>query len=292
MERLRLLNLDDLLLLQHLLAGLTVTAAASELGLTQPAVTQRVRKIEGVFGSALLRRVGRRARLTEAGVAIGEKARAALSLLRDVTDAPAPTAISVGTRWEVGMSWLWPAIVSLRKRDPAQRFHCQFGSGEEILRQLSTGDVDVILTSAPHAVRGFGALDVAREEYVFVAAAGLARSIRSVADLRHHVLLEHDRSFPFLRYVDPATRAAISCRDVWFVGSTETMKSALVAGYGVGIVPRYLARAALDAGALRRILPKIRLQSDRFRLVYRLDRDLTRGVGLLRAALASRGLRP
>jgi LysR family transcriptional regulator, glycine cleavage system transcriptional activator len=225
------------------------------------------------------------------GVAIGDKARAALSLLRDVTEAPDPPAITIGTRWEVGMSWLWPSLAALRKRRPAHRFDCHFGSGEEILRLLTSGDLDVILTSAPHAVRGFGVVEVAREDYVMVAAPRLARSVRSIEDLREHVLIEHDRSFPFLRYVDPATRSAIVCRDVWFVGSTRTMTSALLQGFGVGILPRYLARTPLATGRLKRILPGVRLQTDRCRLVYRLDRDVTRAVETVRGALDRHGLR-
>jgi len=291
MAGLRLLNFDDLLILRHLLAGATITATAAEMGLTQPAVTQRLRKMEGVFGGPILRKVGRRSRLTEAGVALGEKARAALSLMQDVGTEPAPQALTVGTRSEVGLSWLFPALVRLRRLHPTQCFHCHFGSGEEILRMLVAGELDAILTSAPHAVRGFGAVDVAREAYVIVAAHDIARAVRSIDDLRGHVLIEHDRSFPFLRYVDPAVRATITCRDVWFVGSTSAMTSALVHGFGFGIVPRYLVRTPLSTGTLRRILPRVKLAADRFRIVYRLDRDLERPVTLLCDALARSGLR-
>jgi DNA-binding transcriptional LysR family regulator len=150
---------------------------------------------------------------------------------------------------------------------------------------LEAGALDAVLTSAPHAVKGFAAIELARENDVFVAAPRIARRVRNLDDLREYVLIEHDRSFPFLRYMDASQRAALKCSDVWFVGSTNTMTSALIEGLGVGIVPLYLARPALTKRRLMRILPGVKLAADRFRLVHRLDRDVGHAVGLLRDAL-------
>jgi len=285
MDALRLLNFDDLFLLRHLLGGGSITSIALRMGLTQPAITQRVRKIERVFGTAILRKVGRTARLSEEGVAICEKAVAALSLMGEVRTGHAPQELSIGSRPEIGMSWLWSALVKLRKRHPDQVFQCHFGSGDEILRMLGVGALDAVVTSAPHAVRGYGAIEVAREDYVLAAAPQIARRVRTMADLRELVLIEHDRSFPFLRYLEAGDRAALKCKDVWLVGSTNTMTSALIEGLGVGIVPLYLARPALKNGKLRRVLPRVKLAPDHFRVVYRLDRDFGDAIRLLCNAL-------
>jgi DNA-binding transcriptional LysR family regulator len=134
-------------------------------------------------------------------------------------------------------------------------------------------------------------MELAREDYVFVAAPPIARRVRTVDDLRHHVLIEHDRSFPFLRYVPAAQRAAMKYRDVWFVGSTNTMLSAALEGFGVAIVSRYLARAALKAGRLRRIVTGVPLDSDYFRVVYRLEGDSSPAFRRLRDVLKQLGLR-
>ncbi len=293
MDALRLLDLDDLLLLRHLLDGTTVTAVALRMGLTQPAVTQRLRKVERVFGRPVLERVGRRAVLSRDGRAIAEQAAAALSLLGAVHPGAARYVVTVGSRPEVGASWIWPALLRLRARHPEHAFHCHIASGDELLRLLETGALDLAVTSAPHVSRALGAIDVAREDYVCAAAPAVARGVRSLADLRDRTWIEHDRSFPFLRYLAPADRAALASRDVWFVGSTTAMVSALVAGHGAGIVPRYLAAPALRAGKLRRVLPSLALAHDRFRVVHRADRDadLRAAAALLAGALRHRGLR-
>jgi DNA-binding transcriptional LysR family regulator len=291
MNRLRLLGFDDLFLLRLLLEGSTITSTARQLALTQPAVSQRMRKIEGIFRCRLTSRTGRRVRLTDEGRALCNRAAAALALMTGVAEEPAARVINLGTRPEAGMSWLWPALSSLRRRQPHLVFHCHFGSGEEILRLLAAGTLDAVLTSAPHTVRGYGAVDVALERYVLIAAPHVAESVRHVDDLKQHVLIEHDRSFPFLRYVDAAQRAGLRYRDVWFVGSTVTMTAAVVAGHGVGIIPEYLARRALASGKLSRILPAIRIDQDHFRLVHRLDPAIDEPVTLLAAALRKVGLR-
>jgi DNA-binding transcriptional LysR family regulator len=149
------------------------------------------------------------------------------------------------------------------------------------------------VTSAPLVARSLTSIDVVREDYVCAAAPAIARRVRGLADLRGHTWIEHDRSFPFLRYLSPADRAALACRDAWFVGSSTAMVSALVAGHGVGIVPRYLAAPALRSGKLRRVLRSLTLAHDLFRVVHRADRgaDLRAAAALLRDALLRRGLR-
>ena len=291
MNKLRFLNFDDLFLLQLLLDGSTITATAQRLGLTQPAVTQRLRKIEGIFGLKLMQRAGRRVRLTDEGRALCNRAAGAISLMGEVATGPTAQVINVGTRPEVGMSWLFPAVSGLRTKLPHLCFHMHFGSGEEILRMLGIGALDAVVTSAPLTVRGFGAIDLAEEKYVFVGTPELARDVHKIEDLRNHVLIEHDRSFPFMRYVEAGSRAQLRYKDVWFLGSSNSMTAALLAGYGIGIIPLYLVQKALAAKQLKQILPTLHIDSDHFRLIYRTDRGLDEPVEKLSHALIAKGLR-
>ena len=291
MNKLRFLNFDDLFLLQLLLDGSTITATAQRLGLTQPAVTQRLRKIEGIFGTRLMQRAGRRVRLTDDGRALCERASGAISLMGEVAAGPTSYVVNVGTRPEVGMSWLFPSVTGLRAKLPNICYHMHFGSGEEILRLLGIGTLDAVVTSAPLTVRGFGAIELAEEKYVFVATPDLAKSIRTVEDLREQVLIEHDRSFPFMRYVEAQARATLRYKDVWFLGSSNSMTAALLGGFGVGIIPAYLVAKAIAEKKLKLILPEIKIDPDHFRIIYRTDRGLDDPIQKLAQALVAKGLR-
>jgi len=291
MKKLRLLNFDDLFLLKLLLEDTKVTAVADRLGLTQPAVTQRVRKIEKVFQSTILQKAGRRVRLTEEGRSICNRAVAALSLMGEVSLEPSSQVVNIGTRPEAGWSWLWPAIDQLRAQKPDTVFHCFFGSGEEILQSMGMGKLDSVLTSAPATVREYRAIDIAEETYVFVAVPEIAQSIKGLSCLERFTILEHDRSFPFHRYVDAHSRAGMRYRDVWFLGSTNLMMEAVTRGHGVAIVPEYLARYQLESGKLNVILPEVRIEPDYFRLIYRQDRNIDESMEFLGQALRKIGLR-
>ena len=82
-DQLRFLSVDDLLILMHLSqSGLSVTEVAAKLKLTQPAVTQRIRKMEDAFGHKLIERKGRGVQLTHFGLEQAERATAALAALQ------------------------------------------------------------------------------------------------------------------------------------------------------------------------------------------------------------------
>jgi DNA-binding transcriptional LysR family regulator len=90
-DQLRFLSIDDLLILMHLSQeGMSVTDVAKRLKLTQPAVTQRLRKMEDAFGHKIIERKGRGVQLTTFGRGISERATLALSALSG--DMPPPVA--------------------------------------------------------------------------------------------------------------------------------------------------------------------------------------------------------
>jgi len=291
MDLLRLLNFDDLFLMRQLLLSSTLTAAATSLNLTQPAATQRIRKIEKVFALTMFDRAGRGVTLTSEARTLCEQAESVLALLATRSPTNTASTINIGTRAEVGMSWLAPAIEVLRRKEPMHTFHIHFGSGEEILRQLGGGVLDAVLSSAPLVSRDFDAIEIAREDYVFVCATKLKPQIRTVKDLNAHVLIEHDRSFPFLRYVPAAQRAQFQFSDVWFLGSSLLMTRAIVQGFGVGIIPEYLAKPHLDKKRLTRIKLPVKLASDNFRLIYARQKNIAIRIERLAQELKRTGLR-
>jgi len=85
-DQLRFLSVDDLLILMHLSqGGLSVTEVAAKLKLTQPAITQRIRKMEDAFGQKIIERKGRGVQLTHFGLEQAERATAALAALQGTT---------------------------------------------------------------------------------------------------------------------------------------------------------------------------------------------------------------
>jgi len=290
MADIRQLNIDDLYLMKLLLEQPSLTECARQMKLTQPAATQRVRKIEGVFNLKLFERSGRNIILTVDGKAICQRASASLAALRSSVTEKDNEVLNVGSRFEVGQSWLWPAVDRFHTKHKHATVHCHFGSGEEILRMLGTGQLDAVLTSAPVTLRDFDAIEVAKEEYVFVATPEITQDIRKFEDLEQFTLIEHDRGFPFQRYVNAHIRPKLRFKDVLFIGSSVLMCTAAEHGRGVAIVPAYLAQSFLKAKKLAKIRLDLKLDHDYFRLIYTRKRNVLESVRAIAKDLESVGL--
>jgi len=290
---LRFLSFDDLFLLSYLKDGFSVTECAGQLGLTQPAVSQRVRKLGQVFRVDILKKQGRKSILTDEGHHLASRAKDVISIFRplqhnSLNPQVARQTIRIGTRAEVGRSWLWPVLKKLRRKSPELHIHVGFGSGPELLAGLSGGEYDAVLTSSPVTMRDFDCIELSEEDYVFCASSKLARTISKTEDIRHHTWIEHDRSFPFLHYLASKERIKLKMEHVWFVGSSEIMVDAILSDLGVGIVPGYIFRRYPKK--LVQPLPRWKLQSDRFRIVYNRAKPITEGLHALSGMMLREGL--
>ncbi len=286
-SRLRLLDFDDLFLLGHLLEGNTIAATAKLLGLTQPAITQRVRKIERVFEEPILQKAGRHVKLTPSGHAICVKAADALALMRQVTTEPAKTALNVGAAPAICSTWLWPAILDLRSSSPGQQYQCQIGPEDDLQVLLEGSGIDAVVTTKHASTAGQAVIELGEEEFVMVASPALSEALQAPEALAAAILLELDRSYPLLSRLRATSRATIRFRDVWFTGGYAHLVQAAASGHGVAILPQSVASPALLSGKLVPILSELDLEPAAQRLIYRTDR----GIDELAKALAGALLR-
>ena len=102
----------------------SVQAAAAELNVTQPAISQAVRKLEDHIGASLLDRGSRPARPTEAGYALAATTSESVSRIADLLDtlrqADAERARTVTVACSVGVAtyWLMPRLSAFYRVHP------------------------------------------------------------------------------------------------------------------------------------------------------------------------------
>lgn len=99
------------------------SAAADELALTQPAVSQHVRHLEAKLHRQLFRRLRHGVELSADGVAYLPHVQAALSGLaratRDLFGADAPASVSIAAPASISALWLAPRVALMRTVQPA-----------------------------------------------------------------------------------------------------------------------------------------------------------------------------
>lgn len=288
--RLRLLDFDDLFLLKTLLTGATIADTARQLGLTQPAVTQRMRKIERVFADGLLQKVGRHVRLTAAGRAICQRAAEALALMDHVTAAQPVAASTIAAPAEMAAGWLWGALARLQGRDAVNGgsvWHMQIASGDELMALVEAGQVDAAITMAIPAHTGLTTQEIGEDEFVLVAHPDLAAKVQTASDLAQMTLIDLDRSLPLWRRIAAPARDRLRVGRTWAMAEISMVMNAVLAGQGMAVLPRRLIEARLLAGHLAVLMPELEIQSARYLLVSRAERAKDPGIQQLFQALTT-----
>lgn len=257
-------------------------SAARSVALTPAAFGQRIKQLEEQLGVPLFRRTTRSVQLTEAGLALLPVAeRTLLAAAECVRVAAAgerglsPVDVVLGTRHELGHSWILPQLDPLAKEHPWLRLHLYFGSGSDLLLRVRTMEIDCAVTSTPLADPKLDAVPLHREDYVFVGAKKLLAS-KPLSRAEHaeaHTLLDIDPSLPLFRYFRDAPGGGNRLRfgAVLRLGTIEAIRSRAVAGVGAAVLPEYLVREDLAKKRLVRVFPRVALQPDWFRLVFRAD---------------------
>lgn len=266
MNQFRLLHFDDLLILDGLLRGFSLTDVAQKMALTQPALSHRLRKIETVFNGKIVEKSGRKIILTPLGLIAARRATQALQIFSTTNNAKVEAVeIRLGSRLDIATDWIFPHLFRNDNKD--LRCHLYQGTSEEIFHLLQKGFLDAIVTSSPVVAHSFRQIVLKEEFYYLCAAPSISRKINRVSELRHFTLIEHDITFPFRRYWPEAWRES-GFKDVLFMGSTQVMAMALARGLGVGVIPDFVAKPYLRSNRLKRVFPQSKLKSDTFRLVY------------------------
>lgn len=252
--------------------------AAKTVALTPAAFGQRIKQLEEQLGVALFSRTTREVQLTRHGAALLpaalrclEAAEACGRAARGEQGEP-PLELVVGTRHELGMSWLVPGLDALAQALSHVTFHLYFGSGSDLFVRLRSHEIDCAVTSMRVDDPRLDARVLHREDYVLVASPALVakRPLRKPEHASAHVLLDTSPDLALFRYFrDASSEHDLRFSRVVSLGTTEAVKARVLAGVGVAVLPLYQVRPELATRALARLLPRAPLLHDHFRLVFR-----------------------
>jgi LysR family glycine cleavage system transcriptional activator len=253
--------------------------AARTMALTPTAFGQRIKQLEEQVGTRLFARTTRSVALTQHGLALVPVAERCLAAAEDCArialgpaDQP-PMELTVGTRHELGMSWVLPQRAALMRARPWLSLHLYFSSGPDLLLRVRTLDIDCAITSSPFADPKLDSFQLHREDYVFVGAASLLSRmpLSRPADAARHTIFDTTSDMPLFRYWRDAPGGGDRLRFLrgsW-LGGIDAIREQVRAGNGLAVLPQYFVRADLTSRRLRVVLPKVVPVHDYFRLVFR-----------------------
>jgi DNA-binding transcriptional LysR family regulator len=274
--------------------------AARAVALSPAAFSDRIKRLEDDLGAALFARTTRRVLLTDAGERLLGQARACLAEAERCKSAvrghgSPPFDLTVGTRFELGMSWLVPLLAKLERARPERRIHLYFGDTDDALRQLRQDTIDCVVSSARIASPGLKYARLHKESYVFVggtrliAREPLSRSEHALG----HTLLEVNRDLPLFRYFIDARPGdeEWSFRNIQHLGTIGAVRARALEGAGVAVLPHYFVEDDLKKKRLVRLMPAVKMPVDWFRLIWRASHLRQDAFHDLAGELASHPLR-
>ncbi len=145
----------------------SLSAAARTLGYTQPAISHHVARLEEEVGTALLTRLGRGVRLTDAGAALVEHADAVLARLSAAEEEVASIAglragrVRLAAFPSASATLVAGALARLRAAHPGVAVAVTEAEPEDALPLLRAGELDLVLAFSYPAVGGRDGRDLA-----------------------------------------------------------------------------------------------------------------------------------
>jgi DNA-binding transcriptional LysR family regulator len=222
------------------------TKAAAKLGVTQPAVSAQIKRLQFLLGGELFDRSVQGISLTPQGDLVVSYARRLLSINDQIVsisdNGPRPElVIRVGTPSEYIASIMPGILAQFRTRWPDVRFSIRTDFYDPLARELRAGDIDLMIglsMKPPHDARHSRA-----QEVVWVHSPATR--------------IDVDRPVPLVSYgelcvyhrlaVQVLQSAGLHWEDVFTGPSVSSLRSAVDAGLGVMAITR---RRAAKAGML------------------------------------------
>ena len=233
------------------------TRAAGQVGLSQPALSRSIARLEGELGQPLFERQSRKVVLTDAGMLLLDRARNILVMADDVkaeiSDDGQSGKVRVGAIPTVAPYFLPERLRSFHRLFPRARMIVLEDTTESLLEKVANGEIDVAIGALPIGAKYVEVEPLFEEELLLVTGSEhpLARkksvSVSDIAELpfillgEAHCLSENVMSFCRQQSFHPVSveRTAQLC----------TVQELVELGHGVSLVP-HMARVR-DTSAAR-----------------------------------------
>lgn len=260
------MNLHHLSIFHSIAETGSISAAAKQLHISQPALSHELKVFERRIGVALFERLPRGMRLTEAGEVLHdyasrlfEIARTAESAMREVAGAKHGD-LALGASNTIGTYVLPRLLAMYRQANPGVKISLFVGNTE----QVSQGVADLRFTlgfiEGPLHVSGLASTQFRKDELVPVVSPGHPLALKkriAPSDISGRPLLMREAGSGTRELIADAMQASgVEQGPIMEFGNTEALKQAALHGGGVAWLPRICIQQELADGVLRALPTK------------------------------------
>jgi DNA-binding transcriptional LysR family regulator len=237
--------------------------AAERLGVTQPAVSLQVRSLEKRLGAQLLDRSGRRVEPTEAGWRLYRGAQRLLALEEQLLDDVAGDAggeltgeLSIGASTGPAAIAVPLLLCEFQRSHREVRVALEVHDTQAVVDRVAERELELGIVGAARRHRGVRFEPFLRDEVILACPPGHPFAGRTVGldELRGEELVVMQEGAGVRQMVEDALRKqGVRLRELDVrlqLGLQESVRSAVVAGYGVAFISRTAIESDLESGRL------------------------------------------
>lgn len=259
-DRVVAVNLNQLRVFEAVGRTGSFSRAAEVLGVTQPAVTVQIRRLEDLCGTALFERVRRRPRLSQAGETLYRYARRIFALTDEAEEALALARDLKGGRIRLvagrtpAACHLPPLITAFKRRYPSVEVQLLVDSTDRVIERLLDLKDDVAVLGLRPPQAALVAEPFCDDALALIVAPDhpWARRRRvKLAELAGESLVQREPGSSSRAMVERHLAAhSVTARVVMELGSNETIKRSVEEGAGVAFMSASAAAIEVEAGRL------------------------------------------
>ncbi len=282
------MNIDQLRIFQEVVLTGSFTKAARELFLSQPAVSQQIKKLENAYGVKLFDRQGKSIQLTHQGEILFSKITNVLSDLRDIEKIFEDMSeldigrIAIASTAVFSTYFLPQAMGVFNRNYPRIELELNTGNSHRVITKLLEGRTDFGFGGVVKSEPDIQYCLIHQEPYIFVVGNEhplAAKSLVAVDDLKDFPFIWREHGTLTRRKMEEmlgGPRASLIFGNVIEVQNVETAKRLVEGGYGVTIIPEIAVRRELEGGWLREVaLDGLNLKASYY-LLYPRKRPISR----------------
>ncbi len=258
-----LLDVKDCAILCGLRRYGTISQVANHIGVSQPAISQRITAIEARLGVRILDRGPGRSgqQLNAHGVVLEDAARRILGILDELPSALYGAStdlvgrLHVATVYSLGLHSLADPIRRFLNEAPSVEFDIEYMRTDRVYESVLSGESDIGIVACPKDVKGIRVLDWVNEPLVLVMSPMFALPTSD-----SEIALLDLQCLPFIAFADGIPTRLLIERSLQREGvkldvrksydNIETLKRTVELGFGVSLLPKQTVVNELTDGTL------------------------------------------
>jgi len=253
------------------------SAAASQLGISQPSVSLRIQELEKLLGTPVLERKSREIKLTAKGRELLGYAERICKLFDELLICAGDPneksgSVQLGITETIALTWLPSLVLELNRQFPKVVFDMNVGLTEQVWKWLEGGELEIALLAGPAARPNVRSFPLGCVSYEWIASPLLIEPGErplSPSRLASYPILSLSRDSVLFNLIDD-----------WFVGggcdvpkkelcnSLSTMAHMTKAGLGVSLLPSMIFAEDIATGSLKVLKTTKELDPIDFHAVY------------------------